>query len=196
MLTRRARGRAEVARRHGRGAQVAQAIECLIQRLHDAAVLEHIERPARALDGFLLAQHVGPARSDQHEFVEPHGLDRPRSRAHVACMAGIDEDEAGFHDGKTFWSAQCAKPSIVAALPSTLPDPPQPTLQAPPQLTAACTLGARPARHFLRKSGATISKVTPSASTHGSKAAAAMTMPCALPVSAPQACSQVCSHGL
>ena len=98
VLTRRARGRAEVARRHGRGAQVGDAVQRFVQRGDDARVVQHVVRAAGALDGFFLAQHVGPARVDQHQLVKAHDLERARRRAHVAGMAGLNQDESGFQN--------------------------------------------------------------------------------------------------
>ena len=60
------RGRAKIARRHGRGAQVGDTIQRLIQRGDDAALLQHIIRAAGALYGFFAPQHIRPARGDQH----------------------------------------------------------------------------------------------------------------------------------
>ena len=92
-------GRTKVARHHGRGAQVGHALECLVQGLHDAGVVQHVQGPTGTLDGFLTAQHIGPARSHQHQVIKPHDLHGPCHTTDVTGMAGLDQDEAGAGHG-------------------------------------------------------------------------------------------------
>ena len=68
---------------------------------------QHVERAARALDGFFAPQHVGPARRHQHQVVEAHGLHGARGGADIAGMAGLDQDETGAHGG---WRRKAAGP--------------------------------------------------------------------------------------
>ena len=100
MFARRACGRSKVAWRHGSGAQVLHAIERFIEGIDDARIRQYIERAAGSLDGFLAAQHVGPTRRDQHQIVKPHRFHGPRSGAHVAGMAGLDEYKTGANGHK------------------------------------------------------------------------------------------------
>jgi hypothetical protein len=74
---------------------VAHAIERFVQRGHDAGVFQHIEGTAGALDGFLAPQHVGPARRHQHQVVKTHGFHGAGGGAHIAGVAGLDQDENG-----------------------------------------------------------------------------------------------------
>ena len=97
MGTGRGRGRAKVARRHGGGAQVADAVQGLVQRVHDARVVQHIQGAAGALDGFLAPQHVGPAGRHQHQIVETHGFHGAGGGTHIAGVAGVDQDKTGLH---------------------------------------------------------------------------------------------------
>ena len=62
-------GRAEVARRHRGGAQVAHAIQGFVEGGDDAGVFQHIKGTAGALNGFFAPQHVGPAWCHQHQVV-------------------------------------------------------------------------------------------------------------------------------
>ena len=52
------------------------------------ALVQHVERAAGALDGFLAPQHVGPARRHQHQVVEAHDLHGAGGGADVAGVAG------------------------------------------------------------------------------------------------------------
>ena len=93
---RAARGRrAEVARRHRRGAGIGDAVERLGQGLDDAGAGEHVDRAAGHGDRFRAPQHVGQARRDQHQVAEPHHLHRARRGADVAGMAGADRGRSG-----------------------------------------------------------------------------------------------------
>ena len=69
----------------------------LVQRGDDACVVQHIQGAAGALDGFLAPQHVGPAWSDQHQVVKPHGFHGTGGGAHIAGVAGVDQDKTGLH---------------------------------------------------------------------------------------------------
>ncbi len=124
MLARRAGGRAEIAWRHRGGAQVADAVQGFVQRGDDTGVLQHVERSARALDGLFAPQHVGPARGHQDQIPEAHGLHGAGGGADVAGMAGLDEDEAGFH-GKRHSGKDARlsplRPSYPAPGPAGLP---------------------------------------------------------------------------
>ena len=99
MLTRTASGWPEVAWRHRRGAQVGHAVQRFIQGVNDAGAVQHVQGSTGTLDGFLPPQHIGPARGDQHHIGKPHGFHGAAGSAHVAGVAGVDEDEAGFHGG-------------------------------------------------------------------------------------------------
>ena len=98
------RGRTKIARRHGRGAQVGDAIQRLVQRSDDATLLQHIIRATGALDGFFAPQHIRPARGDQYQIVKAHDLERTRGRADIARVRGFDQDKArgthGIDSGK------------------------------------------------------------------------------------------------
>ena len=80
-----------------RGAVVNVYAERLVQRRHNARLLQHIERTAGALDGFFLAQHIGPARRHQHQVVKTHDFHGAGGGAHIASMAGVDQDKTGLH---------------------------------------------------------------------------------------------------
>src|SRR6218665_1490525 len=97
MRARRCRWRSEVARRHRGGAQVADAIEGLVQSGNDAGLPEQVQGAAGALYGFLVPQHVGPAWGHQHQIVKTHGFHRAGDCAHIAGVAGADQDETGLH---------------------------------------------------------------------------------------------------
>ena len=96
MLARRAGRRAEVARRHRRGAQRS------VMPSSASASVATMRAPASTSVAPLAiatvssrAQHVGTARRHQHQVGKAHHLHRPRRRAHVAGVAGADQDEAG-----------------------------------------------------------------------------------------------------
>jgi hypothetical protein len=76
---------------------VGHAVHRLVQRGDDAGVFEHVERAAGPLDGFLAVQHIGPARRHQHQVVKTHGFHGAGGGAHIAGVAGIDQDESGMH---------------------------------------------------------------------------------------------------
>ncbi len=97
MLSGGSGGGAKITRRHGRCAQMRHAVECLVQRLDHPGFVEHIIGPAGPLDGFLLAQHIRPARFDQHQLVKTHHFHGPGSGAHIASMAGFYQDKSRFH---------------------------------------------------------------------------------------------------
>src|SRR6218665_801859 len=97
MRARRCRWRSEVARGHRGGAQVADAIEGLVQSGNDAGLPEQVQGAAGALYGFFVPQHVGPAWGHQHQIVKTHGFHRAGDCAHIAGVAGVDQDEAGLH---------------------------------------------------------------------------------------------------
>ena len=79
---------------------MVHAIEGFIQGIDNAGISQHVERAAGSLDGFLAAQHVGPARGDQHQIVKTHGFHGPRGGAYIAGMAGLDEYKTGANGHK------------------------------------------------------------------------------------------------
>ena len=97
MLSRCARGWAKITRRHRCGAQMRHAIQRFVQSFHDAGIVQHIQRTTGTLNRLFASQHIRPARCHQHHVAKAHGFHRPRRCAHVAGVAGVDENEAGFH---------------------------------------------------------------------------------------------------
>ena len=73
------------------------ALKCLIERGDNARIVEHIERPAGALDRLFPVEHIGPARRHQHQVPEAHGLHGPGRGPHIAGVAGVDQNKACLH---------------------------------------------------------------------------------------------------
>ena len=98
MGARHHRGRAEVARRHGRGAHMRHTVQRLIQRINHSSVVEHIQCATGALNGFFAPQNIAPSRFHQHQIIEAHDFHGTRCGAYVAGMAGLYQDKAGMHE--------------------------------------------------------------------------------------------------
>ena len=94
VLARGVGGRAEVARRHGRGTGPGDAVQRVGQRGHDARGLQHIGGAAGHGDGLFVLQHVGKAGLNQHQVVETHHLHRACRGPHIAGVACVDQHEA------------------------------------------------------------------------------------------------------
>jgi len=94
---RRGGGRAKIAWRHGRGTQVGHAIERFVQGVDNAAFFQNVQRATAALDGFFAPQDIRPARRNQHQIIESHGFHGPCDRADIACVTGLEENKARFH---------------------------------------------------------------------------------------------------
>ncbi len=88
-------GRAEVARRHRRGAEKGDAVERVIEMADDARLLQHVHGATGHRDRFGSLQHVGMAWRHQHQVGKAHHLHRPRRSADIAGVAGAEQDEAG-----------------------------------------------------------------------------------------------------
>jgi hypothetical protein len=100
MVARAARRWTEVTRCHGRGAQVADTVQRLVQRVHHACLGQHIVGTTGALDGLFTLQHIRPAGSDQHQVVKAHGLHGAGRGPDVTGVTGLYEDEACVHENQ------------------------------------------------------------------------------------------------
>lgn len=97
VFARCAGGRAKVTRCHGGGAQVGHTVQGLVERVHNTGLGQHVVGATGALDGFFAPQHIGPTGGDQHQFVKTHDFHGPRRRAHVAGVAGFNQDKTCLH---------------------------------------------------------------------------------------------------
>ena len=73
------------------------ALQGLVQGVDHAGLGQHVQGPTGPLDGFFLAQHIGPTRAHQHQVVKAHDPHGPGRGAHIASVAGLDQDESGLH---------------------------------------------------------------------------------------------------
>ena len=94
-----ARGWPKISWCHGSGAQVGNAVERLLQGVHNSGFVQHVIGTTGSLDGFFLAQHIGITGGHQHHVIKAHDLQGTGSRAHVAGVAGFNQDKSGSHRG-------------------------------------------------------------------------------------------------
>lgn len=72
-------------------------VQSLVQRINNAFIVQHIKRVAGMQNSLFPPQHIGSTRSDQHHDIKLHDFHSARSRAHVASVADVNEDEEGFY---------------------------------------------------------------------------------------------------
>jgi hypothetical protein len=75
---------------------MGHAVQRFIQRLDNAAFVQHVQRTAGALYGFFPAQHIGPARCHQHQVIKTHGFHSAGGGPDIARVAGVDQYEIWF----------------------------------------------------------------------------------------------------
>jgi hypothetical protein len=68
--------------------------------LDNAGFLQHIMSATGALLGLFSPQHIVKAGLNQDQVIKPHDLHGPCHPAHIACMAGLNQNKTGFHEGK------------------------------------------------------------------------------------------------
>ena len=77
---------------------MGESIERFIQRRNDTGVAQHVQSTAGALDGFFAAQHIVPARGDEHQIGKTHRFHGAGGGSHVSGVAGVDKNKSGLHE--------------------------------------------------------------------------------------------------